>query len=134
MNTTTCAAWMARGRGRSRQSLTVYQVTDRLHEGRCVQVTGHQIAPTVSTWLAELGVESPMAVDLAQAVCAGDWPVAHELARHLCVHVSVAAQPRQVRDATIERFGTSSSHRRRPYGHSRGNNGPMNLSAGVRSV
>jgi hypothetical protein len=35
---------------------TVYCVTDRLHNGRAVQVPGNEIAPTVSAWLAEFGV------------------------------------------------------------------------------
>jgi hypothetical protein len=38
---------------------TMYYVTDRLHNERTVQVPGHQIAPVVSAWLAELGAHSP---------------------------------------------------------------------------
>ena len=52
---------------------TMYCVTDRLHDGRAVQVPGHQIAPIVSAWLAELGADSPLVQDLAQAARVGDW-------------------------------------------------------------
>ena len=45
---------------------TMYCVTDRLHDGRAVQVPGHQIAPLVSAWLAELGADSPLVQDLAR--------------------------------------------------------------------
>lgn len=73
------------------RGLTVYQVTDRLHGGRSVHVPGHQVATTVSGWLSELGVHSPLVVDLARAVCAGDWPAAYKIGEHLSVEVSVAA-------------------------------------------
>ena len=45
--------WLAGG---SASAMTMYRVTDRLHQGRTVAVPGHEIAPTVSAWLAELGV------------------------------------------------------------------------------
>ena len=50
-----------------------YQVTDRLHEGRTVNVPGHEIATTVAAWLAELGAHSPLVDDLARAAHSGDW-------------------------------------------------------------
>ena len=45
---------------------------DRLHNGRTVQVPGHEIAPIVSAWLAELGAQSPLVEDLARAACVGE--------------------------------------------------------------
>ena len=71
----------------------VYQIVDRLHEQRTVRVAGDAIAPTVSAWLAELGVQSPMAEDLERAVRSGDWPAVHAIGEHLSVHVTVAASP-----------------------------------------
>jgi hypothetical protein len=68
-----------------------YRVSDRLHEGRAVQVSAHEIATTVSAWLAELGVHSPLVDDLARAVRAGDWPTALGLGDYLSVDVTVAA-------------------------------------------
>jgi hypothetical protein len=70
--------------------MTTYQVTDRLHTGRTVHVAGHEIASTISAWLAELGVRSPLAEDLAHAVHAGDWPAAHAIGEHLSVDVTIA--------------------------------------------
>ena len=52
---------------------------------------GHQIATTVSAWLAELGAHSPLAEDLARAVHAGDWPAARAIGEYLSVDVIVAA-------------------------------------------
>lgn len=72
-------------------ALHIYHVTDRLHDGRAVDVPGHQIAPTVSAWLAELGVESPLVDDLARAVQAGDWPAVYAVGEHLSVDVTLAA-------------------------------------------
>jgi hypothetical protein len=34
---------------------TLYQLTDRLHDGHTTRVPAHQIRATVSAWLAELG-------------------------------------------------------------------------------
>ncbi len=70
---------------------TLYQVTDRLHEGRTVCVPGNAIRSTVSAWLAELGADSPLVEDLAHAVRTGDWPAAHAVGEHLSVYVAVAA-------------------------------------------
>jgi hypothetical protein len=42
----------------------IYRVTDRLHQ-RCVHVPAHEIATTVSAWLAELGANSPLVDDLS---------------------------------------------------------------------
>ncbi|MDT7769180.1 MAG: hypothetical protein QOI30_2190 [Mycobacterium sp.] len=71
----------------------VYQIVNRLHEQRTVRVAGDAIAPTVSAWLAELGVESPMAEDLERAVRSGHWPAAYAIGEHLSVHVTAAASP-----------------------------------------
>ena len=70
---------------------TLYHVTDRLHEGRTVCVPGNAIRPIVSAWLAELGADSPLVEDLAQAVRAGNWAAAHAVGEHLSVTVAVAA-------------------------------------------
>jgi hypothetical protein len=67
----------------------MYRVTDRLHEGRTVPA--HEIATTVSAWLAELGAHSPLVDDLARAVHAGDWPAALGIGDYLSVDVTVAA-------------------------------------------
>jgi hypothetical protein len=39
---------------------SIYRVTDRLHEGRTVDVPCHQIVTTVSAWLAELEAHSQL--------------------------------------------------------------------------
>lgn len=69
----------------------IYRVTHCLRDGRAVDVAGHEIATTVSAWLAELGAHSPLVEDLARAVHAGDWPVAHAIGEYLSVDVTVAA-------------------------------------------
>ncbi|MBI2697744.1 MAG: hypothetical protein CK429_24990 [Mycobacterium sp.] len=72
-------------------TLCMYHVTDRLHDGRTADVPGHQIAETVASWLAELGVESPLVDDLARAAQAGDWPAVYAVGEHLSVEVTLAA-------------------------------------------
>jgi hypothetical protein len=82
--------------GANCREVTLYQVTDRLSEGRTVCVPGDEIAAAVSAWLAELGTHSPLVEDLARAVRAGDWPMAHALGEHLSVKVtSLPATPRR---------------------------------------
>jgi hypothetical protein len=76
---------------RAAPSTTIYRVSDRLHDGRTVHVQGHEIAPTVSAWLAELGAHSPLVDDLARVAQAGDWPTACAIGEYLSVDVSVAA-------------------------------------------
>ena len=76
---------------RAARTKTIYRVTDRLHEGRTVTVPGHEIATTVSAWLAELGAHSPLVEDLAQAAHVGDWPATHGIGEYLSVDVTVAA-------------------------------------------
>ena len=51
----------------------------------------HEIATTVSAWLAELGVHSPLVDELARAVDAGDWAAALGIGDYLSVDVTVAA-------------------------------------------
>jgi hypothetical protein len=93
-------AWFPRFllRSRPQRPLTaatpaIYQIVDRLHEQRTVRVAGDAIAPTVSAWLAELGVQSPLAEDLARAVRRGDWHAVYAIGEHLSVHVAPAASP-----------------------------------------
>lgn len=69
---------------------TMYRVTDRLHDGRTVDVPCGGIAGAVSAWLAELGTNTPLVEDLARAVCAGDWPAAYAIGERLSVDVTVA--------------------------------------------
>lgn len=69
----------------------MYCVADRLHSGRIVRVSGPEIAPTVSAWLAELGAHSPLVEDLARAACVGDWAVACAVGDQLSVDVFIAA-------------------------------------------
>ena len=80
-----------RSTGRPLQTATIYEVTDRLHEGRTVHVPCHEIVTTVSTWLAELGARSPLVEDLARAVGAGDWPAAYAIGDRLSVDVTSCA-------------------------------------------
>jgi hypothetical protein len=79
---------------------TIYQIASRLHEQRTVRVAGDAIAPTVSAWLAEFGVQSPMAEDLARAVRGGDWPAVYAIGEHLSVDVTVAVSPQRARSRT----------------------------------
>ncbi|WP_420873545.1 hypothetical protein [Mycobacterium riyadhense] len=81
------SGWLNRPPART---MTMYRVTDRLHAGRTANVPGHEIAPTVSGWLAELGVHSPLVDDLARAAQAGDWPAAYAVGEHLSVEVTLA--------------------------------------------
>lgn len=70
--------------------MTIYQLTDRLHD-RTVRVQADHIAPTVASWLAELGACSPLVEELSRAVRDGDWPATHGIADYLSVEVQVAA-------------------------------------------
>jgi hypothetical protein len=70
---------------------TTYDIIDRLHARRAAHVPVNRIAATVSAWLAELGVDSPMAEDLARAARAGNWPAVHAISDCLSLDVLVAA-------------------------------------------
>ena len=76
---------------RAAPTVTMYRVTDRLHNGRTVDVPCQGIAGTVSAWLAELGTHTPLVEELARAVCSGDWPAAYAICDRLSVDVTVAA-------------------------------------------
>ncbi len=82
------AKWRQHGPQR-KSTPTIYQLTDRLHDGQTARVPDHQITATVSAWLAELGANSPLVDDLARAVRGGDWPAAYALAECLSVEVAV---------------------------------------------
>jgi hypothetical protein len=69
----------------------IYRVTQCLRDGRTVEVSAHEIAATVSAWLAELGAASPLAEELGHAVRVGDWMAAREIGEFLSVEVTVAA-------------------------------------------
>jgi len=94
-------AWGNRFQLRSLRSRTLlapatpamYQIADRLHEQRTVRVAPDAIAPTVSAWLAELGVQTSMVEDLARAVRGGDWPAIYAIGERLSVDVTVAQWP-----------------------------------------
>jgi hypothetical protein len=70
---------------------SIYRITHRLHGGRSADVLCSEIPTTVSAWLAELGVQSPLVEDLARAVRADDWPAAHAIGEFLSVEVTVAS-------------------------------------------
>jgi len=66
----------------------VYELTDRLHDGHIARVSASQITTTVSAWLAELGVHSPLVGDLERAVRDGDWAAAHALGECLSIEIA----------------------------------------------
>jgi hypothetical protein len=69
---------------------TWYRVTDRLHDGRTVQVPGREIVTIVSAWLAELDADSPLIEDFARAARGGDWAAAYAIGDQLSIDVTVA--------------------------------------------
>lgn len=73
-----------------RPTATIYQLTDRLHEGHIARVPANQIPATVSAWLAELGAHSPLVDDLERAVRGGDWSAAHALGECLSIEIALA--------------------------------------------
>jgi hypothetical protein len=83
--------WLHHRMLRAAQATTIYEVSDRLHEGRSVHVPCDQIATTISAWLIELGAHSPLVEDLARAIQAGDWPGAYAIGEYLSVDVAIAA-------------------------------------------
>ena len=72
------------------EEMTIYQLTDRLHDGRTVRVQADHIAATVASWLAELAW-SPLVELLGRAVRDGDWAAIHAIGDYLSVEVQVAA-------------------------------------------
>jgi hypothetical protein len=79
------------GHSREQEEMALYRVTDRLRRGPMAYVQGDRIAATVSAWLAELGAESTLVDDLAQAVRTGNWPAAHSIAEYLSVEIAFVA-------------------------------------------
>jgi hypothetical protein len=75
---------------RRTQHEQLYRLTDRLHE-RTTRVSPDEIAATVSGWLAEIGVESPLVDAFAEAVRVGDWAAAHAFGDLLSIDIAVAA-------------------------------------------
>lgn len=73
-----------------RSTTTFYQLTDRLHNGHVARVPAHQITATVSAWLAELGVDSPLVDELELAVRGDDWAAAHALGDCLSIEIALA--------------------------------------------
>jgi hypothetical protein len=73
------------------QTSAIYRVTQCLRGGRAAEVSGNEIASTVSAWLAELDADSPLVDDLAHAVRAGDWPTVRAIGDYLSVDVTIAA-------------------------------------------
>ena len=69
----------------------IYLLTYRLRQGLTADVRSHEIATTVSGWLAEFGVRSPLVEDFARAVDADNWPAAHAIGEFLSIDVAVAA-------------------------------------------
>ncbi len=67
-----------------------FVVIDRLHGRRAVGVPAERIGETVSSWLAELGVDSPLIDALALAARRGDWPTVYALGERLSIDVMVA--------------------------------------------
>jgi hypothetical protein len=76
---------------RAVETSPIYRVTQCLHDGRTAEVSGSEIATTVSAWLAELGADSPMVEDLAQAVRNDDWSSVHTIGDYLSIDVTMAA-------------------------------------------
>lgn len=70
---------------------TIYQLTDRLHDGHMARVPARQITATVSAWLAEVGAHSPLVDDLARAVRFGDWQATYALGECLSVDIAIAS-------------------------------------------
>ncbi len=68
----------------------IFEIVDLLHAGRTERVPGACIASVVGRWLAELGADSPLVDDLANAVRRRDWPTAHQLGEWLSVDVHMA--------------------------------------------
>jgi hypothetical protein len=77
--------------GKPTTTTTIYQLTDRLHDGHMARVPAHEITTTVSAWLADVGAHSPLVDDLACAVRVGDWPAAYALGEYLSVDVAIAS-------------------------------------------
>lgn len=71
--------------------VTIYQLTDRLHDGHVARVAGNEIAATVASWLADLGAQSPLVDELASAVQHRDWPAAYTIGETLSLDIAIAS-------------------------------------------
>ena len=74
-------------------AVTMYRVTDRLHAEHSAEVSCHDLAATVTMWLAELGAHTEL-VDLARAICAGNRPTAYAIAGrkfHRCIRCCMSS-------------------------------------------
>jgi hypothetical protein len=49
---------------------TIYQLTDRMHNGHIARVPVHETTATVSAWLADVGAHSPFGLTTLPARCA----------------------------------------------------------------
>ena len=56
---------------------------------RAVRVPAHEIASTVSVWLAELGARSPLAEELARAVHTGNWAAVRGISEYLSIDIAL---------------------------------------------
>lgn len=86
--------WRQHWVARRPMTTTIYQLTDRLRNDHVALVPAHRITATVSAWLAELGVDSPLVDELERAVCAGDWAAAHALGE--CLSIEIVAADREL--------------------------------------
>lgn len=75
----------------SHPACPTYVLTDRLHRERTVLVTADEVIATVSTWLAQLGVHSPLVEDFGRTIRDGDWAGVHAIADMLSVDVTLTA-------------------------------------------
>lgn len=72
-------------------SPTLYELTDRLHDGRTVRVPADRIEDVLASWLAEWDVRTPLVSELSSAVCTSDWPTVGDIADRLSVSIAIAA-------------------------------------------
>ncbi len=85
--------WLHQHLPQRRPTTTIYQLTDRLHDGHSARVQAHEVTATVSAWLEELGVHSPLVDDLERAVRNGDWAAAHALGECLAIEIAPEIAP-----------------------------------------
>jgi hypothetical protein len=114
-----------------KSTAAIYQLTDCLHDGRTVHVSADEIGATLSGWLAELGVTTPVVDDLAQAVRTVDWPRAHVLCDYLSVQLTEVANisPPRVRQSRrpklpAHHWNSLRGNRRRSFRHTAVSSGP----------
>jgi hypothetical protein len=74
-----------------RPAATTYEIVDQIHDRHAVGITADRVAETVTGWLAELDVQSPLAEELARATQRGDWPTTHTICDQLSIDLMIAA-------------------------------------------